>query len=83
LRSEAPAVGAAGPVRFSIAGREVESDSPGRLSRSAGPCRVAVDERSADCRIGQGRALVVADADFLRMPGGSEATVAMLEASIR
>jgi hypothetical protein len=83
LRSEAPAVGAAGPVRFSIAGQEVESDSPGRLSRSAGPCRVAVDERSADCRIGQGRALVVADADFLRMPGGSEATVAMLEASIR
>ena len=83
LRSEAPGVGATGAVRFSVAGRDVASDSPGRLSSGAGPCRVAVDERSADCRIGRGRALVVADADFLRMPGGPEAGVAMLETLIR
>jgi hypothetical protein len=83
LRSEAPEAGGRGATRFSVAGRNLESDSPGRLSRTAGPCRVAVDERSADCRIGQGRALVVADADFLRMPGGLEATIAMLETLIR
>ena len=83
LRSESPAVGASGTARFPVAGREVESDSAGRLSRSAGPCRVAVDERSADCRIGRGRALVVADADFLRMRGGAEASVALLGTLIR
>ncbi|WP_114228443.1 MULTISPECIES: DUF4350 domain-containing protein [Sphingomonas] len=80
LRSEAPLPGATATLRFVVAGQTLASDSPGRLTRSAGSCQLAVDERSADCRLGQGRALVVADADFLRLAGGPEGVVAMLGA---
>jgi hypothetical protein len=83
LASEAPAIGASATIRFAVAGHDMQSDSAGRITRIAGPCRVAVDERSADCRFGRGRVLVVADADFLRMPGGPEAVLAMLGTLIR
>lgn len=78
LRSEAPAPGASAMVGFSVAGEAVQSDSAGTLSRVEGSCKVAVDKRSAECRLGKGRALVVADADFLRLPGGPAAMVGML-----
>jgi hypothetical protein len=79
LRSEAPLPSATAPVRFALAGQAVTSDSPGQLQHTGGPCQVAVDERSADCRLGRGRALVVADADFLRQADGLQALSALLD----
>lgn len=80
LRSEASPAGATTPVSFHLSGLTVQSDSPGRLTSTGGPCLVATDARTAGCRLGRGRALVVADADFLRFPGGAEAVVASLKA---
>jgi len=80
LRSEAPAPGATSVVQFSLAGRGVESDSPGTLAGDGRTCAVATDRRSADCGLGAGRAWVVADADFLRLPGGTEALLAAMAA---
>lgn len=51
-----------GPKRTELAGRPVLAMSPGRLS---GACQISADGVAADCRIGSGRAAVVADADFL------------------
>jgi hypothetical protein len=45
-----------------LAGIDVLTDSPGELS---GTCDVSRDRLVAYCRIGKGRATVVADADFL------------------
>ncbi len=49
----------------------VSYNSPGHLVATGGDCIVAWNEISADCRLGKGRAIVVADADFLdgAMPG--------------
>lgn len=80
LRSEAPAPGMTALVRFDVAGTVVQSDSPGMLTSDGKSCTVAADLRSADCGLGAGRALVVADADFLRLPGGVEATLRALTA---
>jgi hypothetical protein len=45
--------------------------SPGRL---AGRCEVGNDGFDASCRIGKGRAIIIADADFLNTPAlGPEA----------
>lgn len=51
-----------GPARRKLAGFDVLTDSPGSLS---GRCDIAGDGLVAHCRVGQGRATVVADADFL------------------
>ena len=83
LGIEAPPPGATAVHSFTIADQPVESDSPGRLTTSGGPCTVAVDGAFARCRLGKGRALVVADADFLRFPGGPEALDRALSASNR
>jgi hypothetical protein len=45
-----------------LGGLEVLTDSPGALY---GGCRIAADRLVARCRIGEGEATVVADADFL------------------
>jgi hypothetical protein len=39
--------------------------SPGALIRQSGSCEILFEENYADCPIGKGRALVVADADWL------------------
>lgn len=70
LRSEAPAPGATAAVSFEVGGQPVSSDSPGLLTNDGKSCTVAKDSRSAICGLGKGRALVVADADFLRLPEG-------------
>ena len=51
-----------GPEIRKLGGYDVLTLSPGELS---GACDISADRLVADCRIGKGRAIVVADADFL------------------
>jgi hypothetical protein len=51
-----------GPARGRLAGFEIATVSPGTLS---GRCPTGSDGLVAHCRIGQGRATVIADADWL------------------
>jgi hypothetical protein len=60
LRLDAP--DQRGPRSRKLEGQVILTVSPGELS---GKCNVTSDQMVADCRIGQGRAIVVADADFL------------------
>lgn len=59
-----------GPARVGNGEYEVLTSAPGRLeSRS---CRLAGGGFVARCRIGKGRATVIADADFLDVEGSGE-----------
>lgn len=60
LRLDAP--DERGPQPRELGGNEILTSSPGAL---AGTCRISADRLVADCVIGKGRAIVVADADFL------------------
>lgn len=60
LRLDAP--DKRGPVERTVGGRRILFASPGSL---AGECPVEVDGLVARCKVGQGRATVIADADFL------------------
>jgi len=60
LRLDAP--DQRGPVTRSLAGYRIVAVSPGELD---GNCEISADRLVADCRIGKGRAVVVADADLL------------------
>lgn len=51
-----------GPQLRRLAGYEVMTASPGSLS---GSCQISPDRLTAECRIGRGRATIVADADLL------------------
>jgi hypothetical protein len=51
-----------GPIGGKLGGYAVLADSPGSLS---GRCAISADALVAHCRIGRGRATIVADADFL------------------
>lgn len=51
-----------GPAMRKLAGFDILTVSPGEL---AGACDISADRLVADCRIGKGRVVVVADADFL------------------
>jgi hypothetical protein len=62
LRLDAP--DKAGPVERELGGRKVLAWSPGTLS---GGCAIGRDGFVARCRIGQGRATILADADFLNV----------------
>ncbi|MFL6800528.1 MAG: hypothetical protein ACJ8EQ_01995 [Sphingomicrobium sp.] len=62
LRLDAP--DARGPMLRQLAGRGIETVSPGALS---GRCAITADRLVAQCAVGQGKALVVADADFLNL----------------
>jgi len=60
LRLDAP--GRRGPAARSLAGYRIVTVSPGALY---GRCAISDDRLVADCRIGKGRAIIVADADLL------------------
>lgn len=62
VRLEAP--DERGPRERKLGARMIQAASPGRLS---GECAISADALVADCRVGQGRATVVADADFLNV----------------
>jgi hypothetical protein len=49
---------------LTLAGRDVLVASPGRLS---GSCEIGEAGLVARCRIGRGKATVIADADFLNL----------------
>jgi len=69
LRLDAP--DERGPQQLNLAGKTVLTGSPGNLARIGGGCAVDARGLSARCRIGEGQARVVADADFLNLgPGG-------------
>jgi len=52
----------AGPRTQKLGGLEIMTASPGTLH---GRCAISPDRLLADCAVGKGRALVVADADFI------------------
>jgi hypothetical protein len=62
LRLDAPEQ--RGPKRSKLGGYDVLSESPGSL---AGTCEISGDLLVAHCRVGNGLATVVADADFLNI----------------
>ena len=66
LRLEAPE--AAGPVSLGGGHQPVVFQSPGRLVAEGGNCSLSRAGIVAQCRIGKGRVIVFADADFIR-PG--------------
>ena len=64
-----------GPAMRQLGGAEVLTRSPGRLTVEDGSnCTVAADGLVARCAISKGRAVVVADADFIQVgrPGGQD-----------
>jgi hypothetical protein len=69
LRLDAP--DQRGPAERKLAGYSVLTLSPGTLS---GSCAIASHGLVADCRLGKGRAIVIADADFLRGEEREKAT---------
>ena len=68
LRLDAPEQ--RGPVESRLAGRAVLTASPGSLAIEGTAC-TPLDGLVADCHIGRGHAIVIADADFLNV--GSDA----------
>lgn len=69
LRLDAP--DERGPKRSTLGGQEVLTSSPGTLVRTGGGCQLLDRGLAARCRIGKGRAIVIADADFLNLgPAG-------------
>jgi hypothetical protein len=60
LRLDAPDV--RGPREEMLGGHQILTDSPGRL---IGGCAIGGGGLVAHCRIGKGRATIIADADFL------------------
>ena len=67
---------ARGPAKRALAGRDVIAVSPGAIE---GACNIGSDGFVAVCRIGNGRAIVVADADFLNAEPGSPALAAVTD----
>jgi len=62
LRLDAP--DERGPQSRTLGGQQILTVSPGRLS---GKCTISADGLVAACRVGQGRASIIADADFLNV----------------
>lgn len=65
LRLDAPEQ--RGPKQSTIDGQAVVTASPGAMVRESGTCALSDDGLLADCRFGQGRVIVLADADFLNL----------------
>lgn len=62
-----------------LGGENVITNSPGVL---VGRCSISQDRLVADCRIGKGRAIVVADADFLNVEAGRDRNLQALLAEL-
>lgn len=54
-----------GVIKARIEGMAAALASPGRWSTSRGSCAITDERLVAECRIGKGRALLIADADLL------------------
>ena len=80
LRLDAP--DEAGPRTLELGDRSVFTVSPGALS---GACAIDKSGFVASCRIGRGRAIVIADADFLnveQLPGQANDNLDVLLAEL-
>jgi len=66
LRLDAPNM--RGPKTVAIDGYKVAMISPGQLF---GPCAISRDRTVARCKVGRGRATIIADADLLNVEGPS------------
>ena len=56
-----------GPAVRKLGGAEILTGSPGALEAiDGGPCQVSADALVARCSLGRGRAVVIADADFVQ-----------------
>jgi hypothetical protein len=64
LRLDAPE--GRGPIKSTLGGFQIVAVSPGQLY---GRCSISADRLAADCHIGSGEAIVVADADFIGTDG--------------
>ena len=58
-----------GTAQLELSGEAVEVRSPGRFRKVGGDCALEADGFLADCAIGEGRALLLADADFIIAEG--------------
>lgn len=76
LRLDAPE--RPGPAKARLGQVELDTSSPGRLARIGGSCALAADGLIARCSVGQGRVIVVADADWLGTEQGAEAAANLL-----
>ena len=65
LRLDAP--DERGPRQSALGGERILTASPGTIVRVGGACAVADAGLAATCDLGQGRAVIVADADFLNL----------------
>jgi hypothetical protein len=79
LRLDAP--DERGRSQRNLAGEQILTQSPGTLVSSR--CSVSSEGFVAECRIGKGRAIVVADADFLDAPNLGSSGAHNLEALLR
>lgn len=69
LRLDAPEE--RGPRQLSLDGQAILTASPGALVRAGPGCEVGDNGLAARCAVGEGRAIVLADADFINLgPGG-------------
>lgn len=68
LRLDAP--DERGPRQLILAGHSVLVASPGKLEKSGGNCEVEPNGLAARCHLGDGEAMIIADADFLHVGGG-------------
>ena len=65
-----------GPRQSSVGGQVMLTASPGTVGRVRGDCRIADRGAMAQCPIGKGRAIIIADADFLNLgPTGLDGPV--------
>ena len=76
LRLDAPEQ--RGFIEREIDGRGIETSSVGQFVTTSGNCRVAEEGLVARCRIGKGRATVIADADLLNVGGDQSANLQFL-----
>lgn len=65
LRLDAP--DERGPAQRQFGGKAVLTASPGALVKIGGECAVADGALAAECRIGRGSAVIIADADWLNV----------------
>ncbi len=65
---------ATGPASKTVNGREVRTVSAGTLATTGPACSTAVAGFVARCRLGRGKAVVVADSDFLKVENMEGAT---------
>jgi hypothetical protein len=58
-----------GPATLEADGKAVQTLSPGTLRATNGGCKITAGGLVARCKVGQGKAIVIADADFLAVEG--------------